>query len=54
MTNRSRMSSIMNPLGLEQPELLALEMTQPELLALELGKLLNLTWFYTLASTNMY
>ena len=34
-TNRSRIISIMNPLGLEQTELFALE----------LGKLLNSTWF---------
>ena len=45
MTNRSRMRSIMNPLGPEQLELFALEF----------GKLLNLTYckVYTLASTNI-
>ena len=43
MTIRSRMSSIMNPLGLEQPELFALE----------LGKLLNSTYFKLITSTNI-
>ena len=42
MTNRSQMSSIMSPLGLERPDLFALE----------LGTIAELDLVYTLASTN--
>ena len=43
MTNRSQMSSIMSLLGLEQPDLFALE----------LGTIAELDLVYTLASTNI-
>ena len=43
MTNRSRMSSIIGPVGLEPPELFALE----------LGKNTDFDFVYTLASTKI-
>ena len=43
MTNRSQMSSITSPLGLERPDLFALE----------LGTVFELDLVYTLSSTNI-